>query len=169
MLFRQARLAEVPPWIDRAVTDSEEAEFLSGLATPAAIRGGLNLYRGRWDAAEAELRSSPPPTSQGPHLAAPRAARPVAPRRGEPGAAPMLDRAEAGGITGFDDPQRLFTVRAARVEHAWWPARRRRLGRGGGDARHGRVGIPPSAAGELLRYVQRAGGTAGPWRRLPLP
>ena len=38
------------------VTDSEEGEFFSGLARARSMRGGLNLYLGRWDEAEAELR-----------------------------------------------------------------------------------------------------------------
>jgi hypothetical protein len=170
MLFRQARLADVPPWIDRAVTDSEEAEFLSGLARSRAMRGGLNLYRGRWDEAEAELRELT--TADEPKVLSwlPLAflGRLLA-RRGDPEATRVLARAEES-IVGFDDPQRLLTVRAARVEHAWLAGdddEARALAAATLDA----VGSAyhPQLRGELLRYVQRAGGTPGPCGGCPLP
>jgi len=170
MLFRQARLAEVPPWIDRAVTDSEEAEFFSGLARARSMRGGLNLYHGRWDEAEAELRELT--TADEPRVLSwlPLAllGRLLA-RRGDPEAAQVLARAE-DAIAGLDDPQRLLTVRAARVEHAWLAgdddeARALAAGTLGaiGSAYH------PQLRGELLRYVQRAGGTSGPGDGCSLP
>ena len=170
MLFRQARLAEVPPWIDRAVTDSEEAEFFSGLARARSMRGGLNLYHGRWDEAEAELRELT--TADEPRVLSwlPLAllGRLLA-RRGNPEAAQVLARAE-DAIAGLDDPQRLLTVRAARVEHAWLAgdddeARALAAGTLGaiGSAYH------PQLRGELLRYVQRAGGTSGPGDGCSLP
>jgi hypothetical protein len=170
MLFRQARLADVPPWIDRAVTDSEEAEFLSGLARSRAMRGGLNLYRGRWDEAEAELRELT--TADEPKVLSwlPLAflGRLLA-RRGDPEAARVLARAEES-IVGFDDPQRLLTVRAARVEHAWLAGDDDEA-RALAAATLGAVGSTyhPQLRGELLRYVQRAGGTPGPCDGCPLP
>jgi DNA-binding winged helix-turn-helix (wHTH) protein/tetratricopeptide (TPR) repeat protein len=170
MLFRQARLGEVPPWIDRAVTDSEEAEFFSGLARARSMRGGLNLYRGRWDEAEAELRELT--TADEPKVLSwlPLAflGRLLA-RRGDPEAARILARAE-DAIAGLDDPQRLLTVRAARVEHAWLTGdddEARALAAATLDA----IGSAyhPQLRGELLRYVQRAGGTSGPCDGCSLP
>jgi DNA-binding winged helix-turn-helix (wHTH) protein len=170
MLFRQARLAEVPPWIERAVTDSQEAEFLSGLARARAMRGGLNLYRGRWDDAEAELRELTAADEPKVLTWLPLAllGRLLA-RRGDPEAAGVLARAEAA-ITGLDDPQRLLTVRAARVEHAWLA---------GDDDGAGALAVAtldavgpayhPQLRGELLRYVQRAGGPPGPGDGCALP
>ncbi len=170
MLFRQARLEDVPPWIDRAVTDSEEAEFFSGLARARSMRGGLNLYRGRWDAAEAELREltaadEPKVLSWLPLALLGR----LLARRGNPEAGPVLARAEEA-IAGLDDPQRLLTVRAARVEHAWLAGdddAARALAAATLDA----IGSAyhPQLRGELLRYVQRAGGTSGPGDGCSLP
>ena len=162
MLFRQARLAEVPPWVDRAVTDSEEAEFFSGLARARAMRGGLNLYRGRWDEAQAELRELT--TADEPKVLSwlPLAllGRLLA-RRGDPEAARVLARAEEA-IAGLDDPQRLLTVRAARVEHAWLSGDDDEA-RALADTTLDAVGSAyhPQLRGELLRYVQRAGGPPG--------
>jgi DNA-binding winged helix-turn-helix (wHTH) protein/tetratricopeptide (TPR) repeat protein len=170
MLFRQARLGEVPPWIDRAVTDSEEAEFLSGLARARSMRGGLNLYLGRWDEAEAELRELT--TADDPKILSwlPLAllGRLLA-RRGNPDAARVLVRAEET-IAGLDDPQRLLTVRAARIEHAWLSGdddEARALAATTLDA----IGSAyhPQLRGELLRYLQRAGGTSGPGDGCSLP
>jgi hypothetical protein len=170
MLFRQARLGEVPPWIDRAVSDSEEAEFVSGLARARAMRAGLNLYRGRWDEAEAELREltsadEPKVLSWLPLALLGR----LLARRGNPEAAQVLARAEEA-IAGLDDPQRLLTVRAARVEHAWLAGDDDEACSLAattldaiGSAYH------PQLRGELLRYVQRAGGTSRPSDGCSLP
>ena len=170
MLFRQARLSEVPHWIDRAVTDSEEGEFLSGLARARSMRGGLNLYLGRWDEAEAELRElttvdEPKVLSWLPLALLGR----LLARRGDPDVGHVLARAEEA-VTGFDDPQRLLTVRAARVEHAWLAGsddEARAMAATTLDA----VGSAyhPQLRGELLRYLQRAGGTAKPFDGCPLP
>jgi hypothetical protein len=170
MLFGQARFAEVPPWIDRAVTDSEEGEFFSGLARARSMRGGLNLYRGRWEEAETELRElttvvEPKVLSWLPLALLGR----LLARRGNAEAAAVRGRAEES-IAGLGDPQRLLTVRAARVEHAWLVGRDDEVCAlatttldAVGSANH------PQLRGELLRYVQRAGGTAEPFDGCPLP
>jgi hypothetical protein len=81
----------------------------------------------------------------------------------------VLARAEEA-IAGLDDPQRLLTVRAARVEHAWLSGdddEARALAATTLDA----VGSAyhPQLRGELLRYVQRAGGAPGPGDGCSLP
>jgi hypothetical protein len=90
-------------------------------------------------------------------------------RRGNSEAAQVLARAEQA-IAGLDDPQRLLTVRAARVEHAWLSGddeAARALAAATLDA----IGSAshPQLRGELLRYVQRAGGTSGPCDDCTLP
>jgi hypothetical protein len=83
-------------------------------------------------------------------------------RRGNPEAAQVLARAEEA-IAGLDDAQRLLTVRAACIEHAWLAGDDdgvRALAATTLDA----IGSAyhPQLRGELLRYVHRAGGTTGP-------
>jgi hypothetical protein len=81
----------------------------------------------------------------------------------------VLVRAEET-IAGLDDPQRLLTVRAARIEHAWLSGdddEARALAATTLDA----IGSAyhPQLRGELLRYLQRAGGTSGPGDGCSLP
>ncbi|HEX6425485.1 MAG TPA: AAA family ATPase [Acidimicrobiales bacterium] len=170
MLFRQGRLAEAAPWIERAVADAEEGEFDMGLGRARSLRAGHRMYTGRWDEAEADLHLLTSEDSPGGVSWLPLAllGRLLA-RRGDRGAAAMLDRA-AETVARSDDPQRSLNVAAARVEHAWLAGDDAAVCRLGTEALAEAGGLHyPQLRGEILRYVRRSGGPADEFEGCPLP
>jgi DNA-binding winged helix-turn-helix (wHTH) protein/tetratricopeptide (TPR) repeat protein len=170
MLFRQGRLGETPPWIERAVTNSEEGEFLMGLGRSRSLRSGLWLYQGHFDEAERELRdltrgNDPTSVSWLPLSLLGR----VLARRSDPEADDVIERAQAS-VAHADDPQRKLTVAAVAIEHAWLVGEDDRALELAGDALRMATAIHhPQLRGEIHRCVQRAGGQAQSFEDCPLP
>jgi DNA-binding winged helix-turn-helix (wHTH) protein/tetratricopeptide (TPR) repeat protein len=170
MLFRQGRLGETPAWIERAVTNSEEGEFIMGLGRSRSLRCGLWLYQGRFDEAERELRdltggNDPTSISWLPLSLLGR----VLARRSDPEAGDAIERAQAS-VAHTDDPQRKLTVAAVAIEHAWLVGDdRRALERADDALRMATATHHPQLRGEIHRYVQRAGGQTQSFEDCPLP
>ena len=169
MLFRQARLTEVPP-LDRSRRDRLGGGRSSSPASPAPARCAVasTSTSAAGTKPRRSCESSPPSTNRrsSPWLPLALLGRLLA-RRGDPDGGPRSGPGRGGGHRLRRSP--AAADRPGRPRRARLVGRQRRRGSsvGGHHARRGRVGIPPAAARRAASLPAARGRHRRAIRRLP--